>query len=83
VKDGPRSIDALAAEKGTDAPPLARALRGLVGLGVLAETAPQEFTGTSLSALLQTDNPNSVRDYALLMGSDWAHNTWSYLPHCV
>jgi hypothetical protein len=83
VKDGPQSIDALAAETGTDAPALARVLRGLVGLGVLAETAPQEFAGTALSVLLQTEHPNSVRDYALMMRSDWAHNSWSCLPHCV
>jgi len=83
VKDGPQSIDALAAATGAQAPALARVLRGLVSLGVLAETAPDQFAGTALTALLQRDHPNSVRDYALLMGSDWMHRTWPFLPQSV
>jgi hypothetical protein len=83
VKDGPQSIDALALATGTQAPALARVLRGLTSLGVLVETAPQHFAGTSLTALLQTDHPNSVRDYALLMGSVWIHHTWPHLPQSL
>jgi len=83
VKDGHQSIDTLAAATGTDALALARVLRGLAGIGVLAETAPQQFAGTSLSALLQRDHPSSLRDYAVVMGSDWAHNTWSQFPQSV
>lgn len=83
VKGGPQSIDALAMATGTQAAALARVLRGLATLGVLAETAPSQFAGTALSALLQTDHPYSVRYYALLMGKVWAHNTWSYLPQSV
>jgi hypothetical protein len=83
VKDGPQSLDTLAATTGADALALSRVLRGLTSIGVLAETAPQQFARTSLSALLQTDHPSSVRDYALVMGSDWAHSTWSYFPQSV
>jgi len=83
VKDGPRSIDTLAAATGTDALALARVLRGLASIGVLAEITPQQFAKTSLSSMLQTDHPSSVRDYALVMGSDWAHSVWSYFPHSV
>jgi hypothetical protein len=83
VKDGPQSIDTLAVATGIDALALARVLRALTAIGVLAETAPQQFAGTSLSALLQTDQPGSVRNYARVMGSDWAHHTWSYFPKSV
>jgi hypothetical protein len=83
VKDGPRSVDALAAATGVDALVLARVLRGLTSIGVLAETAPQQFAATSLSAWLQADHSGSVRDYALVMGSDWAHSTWSLFPQSV
>jgi hypothetical protein len=54
VKDGPRSIEALATETGTEVSVLARALRGLAGIGVLAETGPQLFAGTPLATLLLT-----------------------------
>ena len=40
VKDGPQSIDALAAATGTKPAALTRVLRGLASAGVLAETAP-------------------------------------------
>jgi hypothetical protein len=83
VKDGPQSIEAFAAATGADPLALARVLRGLCSIGVLAETAPQRFAGTSLSALLERDHPSSVRDYALVMGSDWAHNAWSQFPQSV
>ena len=78
VKDGPQSIDVLAVATGTNAVALGRVLRGLTSIGMLAETVPRQFAGTSLSTLLQTNNPSSVRDYALVIGSDWAHNTWSF-----
>src|SRR6516165_2467163 len=32
---------------------------------------------------LVRDHPSSLRDYAVVMGSDWAHNTWSQFPQSV
>jgi hypothetical protein len=83
VKDGPRSIEALATETGTEVSVLARVLRGLAGIGVLAETGPQLFAGTPLATLLQANHPNSLRDYAKFMGSVWLHQTWPHLPESV
>ena len=68
VKDGPKSVAALAEATGTHLPTLTRLMGVLVHLGLFAETAPGQFTCTPLGALLQTDAPQSVRHFAMLMG---------------
>ena len=68
VKDGPKSVAALAEATGTHLPTLTRLMGVLVHLGLFVETAPGQFTCTPLGALLQTDAPQSVRHFAMLMG---------------
>ena len=79
LKDSPQSITALAAATRTHQPTLGRLMTMLCHMGVFAETAPGQFSCTALGALLQSDAPNSVRHYAMLMSGDWFSQTWPHL----
>src|SRR5262245_42520822 len=83
VKDGPKSVAALAETTGTHLPTLTRLLGVLVHLGLFVETAPGQFTCTPLGALLQTDAPQSVRHFVMLIGGDWYGPTWPQLAQSV
>jgi hypothetical protein len=83
MKDGPKSVAALAEATGTHPPTLTRLLAVLAHLGLCAETAPGQFACTPLGALLQTDAPHSLRHFAMLMGGEWFGPTWPQLGHSV
>src|SRR5215467_9085109 len=83
LKDGPKSVAALAEATGTHPPTLARLLGVLAHLGLFAETTPGQFTCTPLGALLQTDAPQSVRHFVMLIGGEWYGPTWPRLAHSV
>lgn len=83
LSDGPKSVDTLA--EATDAHPgaLYRVLRALASMGVFAETESRHFRLTPLAEPLQSDTPNSVRDFAIMFGSDWHNKAWSNLLQSV
>jgi hypothetical protein len=83
LKDGPKSVAALAEATGTHPPTLTRLLGVLAYLGLCAETAPGQFTCTPLGALLQTDAPHSLRHFVMLMGGEWNGPAWPHLGHSV
>ena len=83
VKDGPQSVAALAEATGTHPPTLTRLLGVLVHLGLFVEPAPGQFACTPLGALLQTDAPQSVRHFVMLIGGEWYGPTWPQLAHSV
>ena len=83
LKDGPKSVVALAEATGTHPPTLARLLHVLAHLGLCAETTPGQFTCTPLGAALQTDAPQSVRHFAMLVGGEWYGPTWPQLAQSV
>jgi hypothetical protein len=83
LKDGPKSVAALAEATGTHPPTLTRLLGVLAHLGLCAETTPGQFTCTPLGALLQTDAPQSVRHFAMLMGGEWYGPTWPRLAQSI
>jgi len=83
LKDGPKSVSALAEATGAHPPTLARLLAVLAHLGLFAETTPGQFTCTPLGALLQTDAPQSVRHFAMLNGGEWFGPTWPRLAQSV
>ena len=80
---GPMTATELAARTKTHAPSLYRLLRYLASAGLFAETAGQRFEQTTLSALLRSDTPESLRDFALLFGEEWMWDAWWELPHSV
>ncbi|MGE3542108.1 MAG: methyltransferase dimerization domain-containing protein [Candidatus Tectimicrobiota bacterium] len=83
VREGPKTVAELAAATGTQVAALARIMRALTALELVAETAPQQYTCTPLGTLLQADSPASLRGYALLFGSPLLFQLWPQLLHSV
>lgn len=83
VKDGPRSVSALAEATQTHAPFLTRLLRALESIGIFAEIEPEYFAQTSLSALLQPGVPGSMYHIALLHGDQWQWHVWEGLDYTL
>ena len=81
VADGPRSAAELAEETGTRPDALARLLRALVALGVLARADDGRLSATPLSRALE-DGPGSIRALAAFVGAvTW--RPWGALGHSV
>ena len=83
LAERPQTAEELAAKTGTHAPSLYRLLRTLAGVGVFAETSDRKFELTPVAAPLRSDAPNSVRDFAVMMGEDWMWQAWGELPYSV
>lgn len=83
LKDGPRSVDELAAATGTHAPSLYRLMRALASIGVFAEDKRGRFALTPMAKSLQTDAPDSVHAVAIMTGEDWWWKAWGQIHHGV
>jgi len=68
LRDGPRSVDELAAENGADPDTLYRLLRALAGDGIFEEVAPRTFGNTEESETLAQDGWDA---FAHLFGGIW------------
>lgn len=77
------TAEELAAKTNTHAPSLYRLLRTLASIGLFTENAEKKFELTPISTLLRSDAPNSVRDFAVMMGEDWIWQAWGELPYSV
>jgi ubiquinone/menaquinone biosynthesis C-methylase UbiE len=62
---------------------LYRVLRLLARIGVFAETETGQFALTPLAQCLQTDHPELMRAYAIMMGEEWQWQPWGQLVHSV
>lgn len=82
LADGPVSPADLAVRTGTDEPSLARLLRFLVELGVLAGNSADGFRTTDVGQTLRSDEQGSMRDLALLYGEEF-YTGWGQLTHTV
>jgi hypothetical protein len=80
LRDGPLSLERLAAATGTLPAALERVLRLLVQMGVLAQTDAGAFALTDLGRPLQADAPLSLRNYARLSNSGVVMNVCAQLP---
>jgi hypothetical protein len=75
----PQESNALARAVGADPSALARLLRALASLGVLAEPLPQQYALTPVSQFLRSDVPGSMRDW-LIAETDTPHwRAWGRL----
>jgi hypothetical protein len=75
----PQGSTTLARAVGADAAALARLLRALASLGVLAEPLPQQYALTPVGELLRRDTPGSMRDW-LMAETDPPHwQAWGQL----
>jgi O-methyltransferase domain/Dimerisation domain len=68
----PQESTTLARAVGADAAALARLLRALASLGVLAEPRPHQYALTPVGELLRSDLPGSMRDW-LIAETDTPH----------
>jgi O-methyltransferase domain/Dimerisation domain len=83
LKDSSKSATELASLTGVHAQSLYRVLRLLASIGVFAETETGQFELTPLAQCLQTDHPESMRAYAIMMGEEWQWQPWGKLLHSV
>ncbi len=83
INEKPMSAKELAEKTSTHSASLYRVLRMLAGVGCFAESSDGKFEITPLAALLLKDNPNSMRDFALMMGNDWSWQTVKNLKYSV
>jgi hypothetical protein len=79
---GPLTTDELAKRVGANADALGRLLRLLYSLGYFAHRDGR-WENNATSALLREDHPESMRDWALFLASDWIGTIWNELPASV
>lgn len=82
LKDGPRSVEDLAAATNTNAGALYRLLRALASVGLFAEGPPRQFALTPLGELLRSDVPGSQRALALMTG-DEQFQAWGEIVYSI
>jgi hypothetical protein len=81
--EGAKAADTLAGETQTDPRSLRRLLRALASLGVVEEMRGEKFALTPLGAALRSDVPDTLRNFALMSGSDRVWRMWGALSHSV
>lgn len=79
---GERDVQELAEISGAEADSLFRLLRGLASLGIFQETTPRTFALTPLAELLRSDHPQSLRQFARMLGEEH-YLSWADLLHSV
>jgi O-methyltransferase len=80
---GPRSVDELASITRAQRSSLYRLLRMLAGAGVFREEVDGRFALTPLGITLRSDEPDSVRDWALFVGAPEMWQVWAGLRASV
>lgn len=83
LASGPQSADHLASATGADRSSVHRLLRMLTGPGVFREEPDGRFAVTPLGATLQSDGPDSVREWALFVGAPEMWAVWAGLRDSV
>jgi hypothetical protein len=83
LADGPRPVEDLADATSTHAPSLARLIRMLAALGVLAEEPDGRISLTQLGTPLRAGVPGSMRDRILFLVGEWFWRSWGDLVHSV
>jgi hypothetical protein len=68
VAGAPRTVGELARATKAHAPSLRRLLLMLASIGIFAEESGGKFRHTPLSETLRTDDPQSIRNWAVLWG---------------
>lgn len=81
--EGSRSVEELATATSTHAPSLARLVRALASLGIVAEAGGGRIALTTLGGPLRSDAPDSIRDAVLFLVGEWAWRAWGDLLYSV
>ena len=82
LRDGPRSVEDLAAATGTTAAALSRLLRALASIEIFAEVGGG-FEQTALSNYLRSDVTGSLRAWAMRIGRPDYWRTWGELERSL
>ncbi len=82
LKDGEQHCDVLANATNTNKDAIYRLLRALASVGIFAETQPGYFQLTPLAAYLQSDDPNSLKAYAIMLAEEH-YQTWGNIMHSM
>ena len=83
LKSGPRTAEELAESTQTHAPSLYRLLRALASTGIYKSDQGNRFALTSLSELLVTDAPGSMRWFVVSELGQEHYPAWGNLMHSV
>lgn len=81
LADGPRTAEELAEATGAHAPSLYRMLRGLCGHGLFTEDRQHRFALTSLSDVMRSNHPSTVRSMLQFIQPDVA--AWLNIEHTL
>jgi hypothetical protein len=82
LASGPRPVAELAAECGADPQVLHRMLRALAALGLLRRVEPDSYALTSVTELLRSDVPDSLRATAIMHGEE-VFRSFAEIMHTV
>lgn len=83
LQDGPKDVEQLAKATSSRADSLYRLLRMLASLGVFTEAEDGRFSQTPLGDCLRSNAPESIRNWARLLGSSPLWRSWGELLHSV
>ena len=83
VKERPQTAAELASASQCQPDSLSRLLRALSSVGVFAQDTEGRFHPTALSAALESDSPDSLRDFVNMVGSGEHYDAWGNLLHSV
>jgi hypothetical protein len=83
LSDRAQSTEVLAQLTETDPRSLYRLLRALSSIGVFVETEPGWFALTPLATYLQSNQPGSIRDAAIMLGDPEHYASWGNLLHSL
>ena len=79
----PQSAEELATKTNMHAPSLYRVLRALAGAGIFRLNEEKKFELTPMAEGLRSDVPDSLRDFAIFIGSERIWNGWGALPKTI
>lgn len=80
---GPETVEQLAAASSVQADSLYRLLRALASVGIFAETGDGRFGLTPLAECLRSGAPDSIRNWARMLGLPLLWQSWGELLHSV
>ena len=83
IGDGRKTTEEIAAATKTHAPSLYRALRGLAGANIFREDGEGVWTNTTLSKVLRSNVPGSLRYAAIAAMGQEHYVAWGALADCV
>lgn len=83
LAEGPRPVDTLAAQTGSDPDALYRVLRVLVSIDVFSEPQPRTIALSPAAELLRSDVPGSIRDLVVWATNPFMMHVTSDLLHSV